>query len=479
MIRDFSQETENTLRASMTGIASDQYRSIPRWFSNWSDYQPIAAKVGVTAQFNNINSYHVSVLNECDDSLQKMTKVFERARSIDADYGSRLSACAPELEDLVTLLLETANVVSPANGIHIPQKMLTSLGTLYTQLIRETAQNVQETTFLGKLWASYGWAGLLAGTNYIDKIRKFYLGFQGVSSLDDAYDLGKDLYNFLTGAVDTFRRYKQIGNAVGKKTAYTWWLKNITGWKPLGRASSAKEVVTRFKNNLTNTTSPFNKQLCGVIDDFKGTNGTGKAVAAWGTVIISGVVNTISNVQEYKDSNGEMSKLRTGAEIVTETAIDTALTYGLSAVVGAGITAVCGTVAAPGLLVVAASGLIITGANVACDHFFGKSLTETLSDAVLDTVEFVGDAVVTGAKRTGAVVKAAAIGIGKGVEYAADKVADVAKDVKDAVVEGAKEIKEDVDEFIDDVGDTFSDIATGAKNAFKSTGKWIKGLGFG
>lgn len=486
MIRDFSDEAENTLRASMTGIASDNYRSIPNWFSYWGEYQSIAAKVGATPQFNSINSYHVSVLNECEDSIQNMTKVFTKARGIDADYGGKLSACAPELEDLITLLRETANVISPGNGIHIPEEMLTNLSALYGQLIAETSENVQETTFLGKLWASYGWAGLLGGTNYISKIYGFSEKIKNAANLEELMKTGKDLYDFVSKAVTTFKNYKQIGRAVGGKTAFTWWLKNITGLKPLGRASEAKNVFTNFKNNLTNKTSPFNAQLRGVVDDFKGVNGTGKAVAAWGTVIISGITNTISNIQEYKDSDGKMTKFRAGAEIVTETAVDTAMTFGLSSLVGAGVTTVAtalGVACPPAALVVAASGLIITGANVACEHFLGKSLTETISDFALDTVEFIGEAVVTGAKKAGVLIYAAGTAIAEGVEYVADKVADTAREVKDAVVEGAKELKEDVDEFLDDVGDAVSDIGsgikTGARNAFKSTSNWFKGLSFG
>ncbi len=68
------------------------------------------------------------------------------------------------------------------------------------------------------------------------------------------------------------RIIKKIGNIVGEKQAKEWWFKNITGLRPLGRASTAKKWTTRFKNNLTNQTSPFHAQWEGIVGDAKGIN---------------------------------------------------------------------------------------------------------------------------------------------------------------------------------------------------------------
>ena len=74
-------------------------------------------------------------------------------------------------------------------------------------------------------------------------------------------------------------------------------------------------------------------------------------------------MNWFSNKDEQACSNGTMSDGRVIAETITETAIDTALTYGTGIVVGAAVTATLGTVAAPGIVVVAASGAIVAGLN--------------------------------------------------------------------------------------------------------------------
>ena len=114
---------------------------------------------------------------------------------------------------------------------------------------------------------------------------------------------------------------------------------------------------------------------------------------------VNGALNLKSNLDEQKASNGTMSNWRVAAETVTETAIDTVLTYGAGIVVGAAVSAVLGPVAVPGIVVTALSGMLISAANVGIKKLTGKSVTEFLSDSILDTGEFVLKSVGNGAKK--------------------------------------------------------------------------------
>lgn len=252
--------------------------------------------------------------------------------------------------------------------------------------------------FADEFWANFGWKEILSGAGYIGTIYNLINDIRDGKTWNDFTKAGVDTYQFLSGATKTYNNYKKIGNAVGTKTAMAWWAKNITGLKPLGRASTAKNPFTRFANNLTNKTSPFNAQFKNVVDNFKGANGVGKAVASWGAVAINGVLNWFSNKEEQASSNGTMSDGRVIAETITETAVDTALTYGTGIVVGAAVTAALGTVAAPGIVVVAASGAIVAGLNAGVKALTGKTTTEWISDTILDTGEAIGSAVSNAAK---------------------------------------------------------------------------------
>lgn len=252
--------------------------------------------------------------------------------------------------------------------------------------------------FTDEFLSNYGWKEILSGAGYIGTIYNLINDIRDGKSWRDLAKTGVDTYRFLSGAAKTYNNYKKIGNTVGTKTAMAWWAKNITGLKPLGRASTAKNPFTRFANNLTNKTSPFNAQFKNIVNNFKGANGVGKAVASWGTVAVNGVLNWFSNKDEQANSNGTMSDGRVIAETITETVVDTALTYGTGIVVGAAVTAALGTVAAPGIVVVAASGAVVAGLNAGVKALTGKTTTEWISDTILDTGEAIGSAVSNAAK---------------------------------------------------------------------------------
>lgn len=267
--------------------------------------------------------------------------------------------------------------------------------------------------FLEELSSNYGLDDALKGAGYVGTIYDFIQDIKNGKSWKDFAKTGVDIYQFASGAAMTFSNYKKIGNAVGTKTAMTWWAKSVTGIKPLGRASTAKNPLTRFRNNLTNKTSPFNAQFKSIVGDFAGKNGVGKAVTSWGAVAVNGFVNWTDNKEEQAQSNGKMSDSRVVAETITETVVDTVLTYGSSMVVGAAVTAAFGTVAAPGVLVVAASGLVVAGLNAGVKALTGKTTTEWISDTILDTGKAIGDAAGEIAKSVGSAAKNVGKSVGK------------------------------------------------------------------
>lgn len=256
-------------------------------------------------------------------------------------------------------------------------------------------------TFVEEFKKEYTLDDLLAGGNYIPKIMGFVKDVKGAKSWSDMYKTGGEIKDFLVDAADTYRRYMKTGNIHGKTTATVNWLKHITGYKKLGRASSAKEVWSRFKCNLTNKTSPFNAQFKKTVGDFTGKNGVGKAIGKWGGVLLDGVTNFFSNKEEQAASGGKMSDGRVIAETITETVVGTIITHGASIVVGAAVTAVLGPVAAPGIVVTALTGLVLSGVNAGVKALTGKSTTEFISDGILNVGAAIGNGAKNAAKAVG------------------------------------------------------------------------------
>lgn len=257
--------------------------------------------------------------------------------------------------------------------------------------------------FAAEFAENYGLAEVLAGAGYIGDVYGFLEDVKDGKNWADFAKSGVDAYEFLSGANKTLKNYKKISNAVGKKQAAIWCAKSVTGLKPLGRPSAAKNPIKRFKNNLTNKTSPFNfkTRMKDVMKDFTGANGVGKAVASWGAVALDGVTNWFDNKEEQARSNGTMSDARVVAETVTETAVGTALAYASGVVVGAAVTAAAGTVAAPGVVILAVSGAVTAAAEAGFKALTGESITEWASDTILDAGKAVGDGIKKAAKSVG------------------------------------------------------------------------------
>ncbi len=370
----------------------------------------VGAVVDATNQINSAKSSVGSVKSSFTQTKNSIDgKIKQRA-----NIGNRLIAVQTQLSGIDSQIGKIRSVVQ--SGINLYRATDDRVGTMRQQInanisvrnatvptskwedyFKLSVEKVKNSVFVDELKKNYGVDDLLAGSGYIGKIYGFINDIRSAEGWYDYIDTGANIFSFLANAKKTWRNYKLIGNAVGIKKSTTWWFKNVTGIKPLGRSSTASTWIKRFGNNLTNKTSPFAAQLKNIGKNFTGANGVGKAVSSWASVAVTGVVNFFGNQQEQKESNGTMSDGRVVAETITETAIDTAITLGASAVVGAAVAA-CTTVALPGVVVTAATGFVVAGVNAGIKACTGKTGTEWASDLILDTGEKVINAVGNAAK---------------------------------------------------------------------------------
>lgn len=223
----------------------------------------------------------------------------------------------------------------------------------------------------------------------------------GAKSWVDWGNVGVSATETIASIAKDYNNYTKIGRAIGTTNSTGYFWRNFFGFNKVGYASTASSASARFYNNLHNTTSPY--KLSSIFDSFTGKKGVVSSVASWAGLALSGIANTFSNLEEQKESNGTMSTGRVIAETVSETVIDTAIAAAGSAVVGAAIATVTGAVAAPAVVAIATGGaLALINAGVkaltATETSPGKTATEWVSDAILDTASAVGNAVADGAK---------------------------------------------------------------------------------
>lgn len=343
--------------------------------------------------------------NRLIQSQNKFEEISKKVETIKSNFQRIIKQLDWDIK-MAADINNTANLISQKLSSHSQalkgyQHFIGETSNKYSKLDNEQLTNSFGDSALKKfskeLKSEYGMGDVLAGAGYIGTMYGFSQSIKNMKTPKDLIKTLKDIYDFGKNAKQTFLNYKKIGNAVGNQKAMSWWAKNVTGLKPLGRYSTAQKPVTRFVNNLTNKTSPFNAQIKEAIGNFAGSNGVGAAIASWSAVAINGILNWQSNKEEQANSNGTMSDGRVVAETITETAIDTGLMIGATAIAGAAVTALFPAVSA-GVLVVAASGLVVAGINAGFKAVVGKSFTEWASDTILDSLEFVGSKIGNAAK---------------------------------------------------------------------------------
>ena len=242
---------------------------------------------------------------------------------------------------------------------------------------------------------NFGWKDVLKAFGNAGSVFGIINGAFNANSWIDWGKVGVSATKTIASIAKSYNKYSKIGRAVGTSNASSAFWKNFFGLNKVGKASQASSASSRFYNNLHNTTSPY--KLSGIFDSFTGKKGAVSAAASWAGVALSGIASFLSNKEEQANSNGTMSNARVIAETITETAIDTIVATAGSAVVGAAIATVTGVVAAPAVVAIA-TGAAVAGINAGVKALTGKSATEWVSDAVLDTACAVGSAVKNGAK---------------------------------------------------------------------------------
>lgn len=220
--------------------------------------------------------------SQCKSAASKVDRIqsdFQHTiRHLDWDvrFASNINSTATQiskkLEQHSNALATYQQFIENARNEYVKLDEFKSNNLLNVSTANTSSGNASN-TFIKNFRENYGWKDILSGAGYIGTIYNLISDIKSGKSWRDFAKAGVDTYKFLSGAAKTYNNYKKIGNAVGAKTAMAWWAKSITGLKPLGRASTAKNPFARFANNLTNKTSPFNAQFKNVIDNFKGANG--------------------------------------------------------------------------------------------------------------------------------------------------------------------------------------------------------------
>lgn len=303
------------------------------------------------------------------------------------------------------------------------QQFLDDIQSQYSKLDNYDSNKFNWTDTLAKIFSDFGSLGDI--TANVDNFKNVLSNAKEgdiAKFLADYLKTGVDVYKFADKFAEHFEEFKLVMADKGVKDAMANWLKPVFGIESTDWISTATKPSKQFIENLTNVDSPFSfKQL---LNDYKPNGGIvidstmtesakktaeeaihkakGTAVLSYLDIATSGVINLIDNIKESNESDGKMSGARVVGETVVETAADIAIrkavTFGVGALTTMGLTAIGLPVAAVPVIAVLSSNLLVTGTDLLVEKFTEKSISENISDLVLNGLEEATSAIGQGVK---------------------------------------------------------------------------------
>lgn len=303
------------------------------------------------------------------------------------------------------------------------QQFLDYAQSQYSKLDKAESNKFNLTDTLSKIFSDFGSLGEVTAT--VDNFKNVLSNAKDgniANFLADYFKTGVDAYKFADKISEHVEEFKLIMADKGVKDAVANWAKQIFGVESAGWISTATKSSEQFIENLKDVDSPFSLKQW--LNDYK-TNGgividstmtesakktaeeaiqkaKGTAILSYLDVATSGVINLVDNINEYKESGGQMSGARVVAETTIETASDIAIRRALTSAVGAGLTVGLGLIGAPvaavPVIAVLASNLIVTGIDAGVKGATEKSISEHISDFLLDGLEKAASTIGQGVK---------------------------------------------------------------------------------
>lgn len=363
-------------------------------------------------------------LKQCENNLKTASSQVDKIKATFCGTVKKLDWDIKYEADIS----KTANRVAQQLEFYVQalkkyQQFLGDAQSQYSKLDNYDSNKFNLTDTLAKIFSDVGSLGDVTAS--VDNLKNVFSDAKSgdiAKFFADYFRTGVDAYKFIDKISEHVEDLKLVKADKGVKEALANWGKQIIGLDSTAWISTATNPFKRFAENLTNVDSPFSlkqwlndyKPNGGIVIDSTMTESAKKAAEeaihkAKGTAVLSyldvatsGVTNLIDNIKEYNESDGKMSGARVVGETVVETASDIIIRHGATLVTGALLASALSPiglpVAAVSVMAVVASNLVVTGANLVVEKFTEKSISENISDFVLNNLENAASAIGQGVK---------------------------------------------------------------------------------
>lgn len=363
-------------------------------------------------------------LKQCENNLKTASSQVDKIKATfcgtvkKLDWDIKYEADISKTADRIAQQLEFY-----VQALEKYQQFLGDAQSQYSKLDNYDSNKFNLTDTLAKIFSDVGSLGDVTAS--VDNLKNVFSDAKGgdiAKFFADYFRTGVDAYKFIDKISEQVEDFKLVKADKGVKDALANWGKQIIGLESADWISTATKPSKQFIENLTNVDSPFSfkqwlndyKPNGGIVIDSTMTESAkktaeeaihkakGTAVLSYLDVATSGVINLVDNIKEYNESDGKMSGARVVGETVVETASDIAIrkavTFGVGALATMGLTAIGLPVAAVPVIAVLSSNLLVTGTNLIVEKFTEKSISEHISNFVLDRLENAASAIGQGVK---------------------------------------------------------------------------------
>lgn len=403
---------------------------MPRIYVDFQKFKEIGSRCSsVSDKLNNIRADFNSTVKKLDWDLKIQYDINKHAEIISRqleDYRKILKSYQRFISETLAQYskLENYDTIQPLNSLQFEEDSALKKWTKDFFSLKGATNTFSKTGSVGDFFS------------WINSVKESVLGFSdgniqkgSVSAAESGFYLAK-ITDEILPHIEKFKSAQVAGTAtVTAKDAWADWAKDFFGYQNHPEISTASKLKTNFMENITNPDSPFSFKS--ILNDYKWNGGIDPAKAiiadpanataqeiaeatkvakqlnqahkdfafSAGELAFSGTAHLFDNIEEMKNSNGEMSAARVGAETVIETAVDVGLNKLSYAFIGAGVTSalvVAGAPVAAGFLVGAVvSGAVVTLLDTGVKAFTGKPIAEWASDFLIDgsktIVKSIGD----------------------------------------------------------------------------------------
>lgn len=359
------------------------------------------------------------------------------------DINKRAEVISRQLEDYRKILKSYREFIDIAYEQYVKLERDDSLKIEKNDFFKSEEDNAlkkwaKDFFSLGSVASTFSGVGSVGDfLSIFSSLRDAIFGFNDGNIARGTLETGKSGF-YLAKIIDSISQHKKIFEAmagtIGAKSAAADWIKDALGYQVPSGISNSKNFLENLKENLKNVDSPFNWE--NMLNDYKWNGGIDptKSVIAnpatatvdeikeaakvanqleqahktfafsVGEAVFSGATHLVDNIEEMKNSDGEMSATRVGAETVLETMVDFGLNKASYMLIGAGVTSalvVAGAPIAAGFLVgTLASGLVVTALDTGVKALSGQSIAEWVSDGIIDGSKTIAKAIGDNVKST-------------------------------------------------------------------------------